>query len=129
MERTPVDIGFEFVEHINRLEHEALCAMMTYDHFFMDLGGSVHGPKSVMEEGWRQYMTSWPHYMIHVSEAYNVNDSAVLVGRTTGSHRELPREEEFAESLIWVARTTEGLVSEWRMYYNTPENRQELGIG
>jgi hypothetical protein len=49
-ERTPVDIGFEFVEHINRLEHEALCAMMTYVISSWTLGWLVHGPKSVMEE-------------------------------------------------------------------------------
>ena len=127
-ERTPVDIGLEFVEHINRTEHQQLCDMMTDDYTFIDITGGQHGPKREMVEGWREYMRRWPHYMIHISEAYNVGDAAVMPGRTVNSHLEIPREEEFADPLIFVARTRDGKVYQWHLLSETPENRRELGL-
>jgi ketosteroid isomerase-like protein len=123
-----VDVAFRFVEAINRLDLDALTDLMTDDHVFVDLSGGRHVGKVTMRDGWREYMTSFPEYMIHVSEVHEVGDTVFLVGRTTGSHLRLPREVEFRESIIWAAKIREGRVAEWRLYDDTPEVRSDLDV-
>jgi ketosteroid isomerase-like protein len=122
------DVAFRFVEAINRLELDTLTDLMTEDHTFVDLSGDRHEGRETMRDGWREYMTSFPEYMIHVSEVYEVGDTVFLVGRTTGSHLKLPREVEFREPIIWAAQIRDGRVAEWRLYDDTPGNRCELDI-
>lgn len=51
-----------------------------------------------------------------------------FVGRTTGSHLQLPRDVEFQEQVIWSARVENGLVAEWRLYPYTAQVHEELGL-
>lgn len=81
-----------------------------------------------MREAWAGYFSAFPDYMIHVSAFFTLADTVILVGRTTGSHLQLPRAVEFQESLIWAARIADDRVAEWRIYPDTPEARAELGI-
>ena len=80
-----------------------------------------------MTDAWRDYFTYFPEYMIHIREVYQNGDEVIIIGRTTGSHLRLPRIEEFAETVIWVAKIRGNLVAEWRIYEDNPENREKLG--
>lgn len=124
-----VDTALRFVEHINRLDLAGLVGLMPDDHLFVDLEGDRDEGRAAMCPGWAGYMRHWPEYMIHVGEIYVVGDEVILLGRTTGSHLELPRLQEFRdEPVIWVAKIRDGLVAEWRLYYVTDDNRATLGM-
>lgn len=127
-ESSNTDVAFRFVEAVNRLDLDALTDLMTHDHAFVDLSGERHEGKETMRDGWKEYMTSFPEYMIHVSEVYEVGDTVFLVGRTTGSHLRLPRGVEFRDSIIWAAKIRGGRVAEWRLYDDTPETRCNLDV-
>ena len=51
-----------------------------------------------------------------------------MLGHTTGSHLELPDEEEVKLTLIWVADVVDGLVHTWRLEPDTIERRAWYGI-
>ncbi len=49
-------------------------------------------------------------------------------GHTTGSHLELPDDEEVKLTLIWVADVVNGLVRTWRLEPDTIERRAWYGL-
>lgn len=101
---------------------------MTADHRFVDMAGDAEEGREVMRAGWADYFARFPDYMIHLSHFFVREDAAILIGRTTGSHLQLPRHAEFQEPVIWSARVANGLVAEWRLYPDTPEVHRELDI-
>jgi len=123
----PVDVALRFVECINRGDLNSLVALMPEDHTFVDLAGDVEKGRQTMKSGWKQYFTACPEYMIHISDIYLVENEVILVGRTTGSHVGLPRQEEIRDPIIWVAKVEAGLVKEWRLYLDSEERRAQLG--
>lgn len=123
-----VAIAFRFVECINRRDLDGLTGLMTEEHTFVDLEGDVEQGRDVMRKAWAGYFSAFPDYMIHVSAFFTVGDTVILVGRTTGSHLQLPRAVEFRDPVIWAARIVDDLVFEWRIYPDTQEARATLGI-
>jgi len=98
-------------------------------HKFIDLAGDSLIGKEAVTAAWREYMSRFPGYMIHISEVFDIDNEVVLVGRTTSSHLQIPRSEEFAGgTLIWVARIEDDKVAEWRLYYDTPAIRETMKI-
>lgn len=125
----PIDLAFMFVERINRQDLDGLIELMTVDHTFFSLEGTMdYNDRHKAGKAWREYFESFPNYMIHLSEAYNVSGGAALVGRTTGSHQQLPRIEEFAQRLIWQVSLNEGQVQTWRIFRDSPDARAYLGM-
>jgi len=125
----PIDVAFEFVEAINRRDLERLVALMAHDHRFVDLSGEVHFGRETMRSAWESYFDSFPKYMIHVADLFRDGDRVIMVGRTTGSHLNLPRAVEFSETMIWLAETAGGQVTGWLLYEDNPQIRAELGAG
>ena len=124
-----VDVALQFVEAINRRDLGRLDDLMTEDPVFVDLAGERAEGKAVMQEGWNGYFTQCPDYMIHISALHVIDESVVLVGRTTGSHLNLPRLDEFRESLLWVAGIRGDRVAEWRLLPDTPASYRTLRLG
>lgn len=124
----PIDIAFQFVEHINRQNLDALVDLMSVDHTFIDLAGDVHQGRDVMREGWAQYFAMCPNYMIHLAAFHKIHTRVLLIGRTTGSHLGLPRAKEFQETLIWSATVEDEKVSTWQIFDDTTETRHMLGL-
>jgi ketosteroid isomerase-like protein len=126
---SPIDIAIKFVERINRGDLPGLLELMAHDYTFIAIDGTLDlTGKLQAEAGWRGYFELCPEYMIHLCEVHQTPELVALVGRTTGSHLRLQRIEEFRETLIWTAQVRGGLVAEWRIYNDTPEIRDVLGI-
>jgi len=87
------DIAFRFVECINRLDLEGLSDLIADYHKFIDLAGDSLIGKEAVTKAWREYMSRFPGYMIHISEVFDIDNEVVLVGRTTSSHLQIPRSE------------------------------------
>jgi hypothetical protein len=124
-----IDLGFMFVERINRADVKGLLDIMTDDHELWIFGEFDGRGKEQMEKAWRGYFDLCPEYMIHICEIYEKDNTAIIVGRTTGSHLNLPRRKEFLdEPVIWTAKVRDGLVSEWALHLCNDETREKLGI-
>lgn len=75
------------------------------------------------------YTKAWPEFQIHISDVHLVDDSVVMVGRTTGSCEKAPRGEEIRERRLYVAKIDSGLVSEFRhIAEDTDAARKALGV-
>jgi hypothetical protein len=122
-ELSPVGVALNFVELINQRDLDGLMGLMTVDHTFIDLGGDVHPGKDVQRRNWGMYFEAYPTYMIYIKEIYLVDDMVILVGRTTGSHVDLPREIEILDTVIWRAKVSGSKIAEWRIFEDTLEMR------
>lgn len=115
-------VALRFNEKINQLDLDGLVALMTDDHTFIDSTSKTHKGRAVMTEGWREFFTSYPDYRNIFTRVQVVEDFVVMVGYSTCSHDPLDG------PALWSAKIRDGLLSEWRVYEDTPEIRRKLGI-
>ena len=118
----PMTIVHAFNDCINNRDIDGLAALMSNDHSFIDRDGSSHGPKSHMVEGWKQFFGMFPHYRNTFDQIKAEGDRVVVLGHAYWS------EEEPYDPVIWAARLANGLIAEWRIYVDTPENRRKFSF-
>jgi ketosteroid isomerase-like protein len=83
--RSQVEAFKQFVTAINSHDAEALTALMTSDHVFVDsVGNRVHGATS-MEVGWRSYFTVCPDYWIQTDDVIAECGTVLAVGEAGGT--------------------------------------------
>lgn len=129
MPSKPVQVTLEFVEKINQGDVDSLTKLLAPGHTFMDLAGDVETGKDNLAAGWREYFSKNPNYQIYIRQLFNKGDDVIVVGHSTGSHLNLPDEEEFIDqSMIWVATVRDGLLTAWRLYPDTVENQLEFDL-
>ena len=68
---------------------------MSEDHAFIDLTGDVNEGMEMMVAGWTNYFSSYPVYMNHLSELYQVGDRIIIIVRITESHLKIPKLQEY----------------------------------
>lgn len=126
---SPEEVTLKFVERINARDSDGLAKLMTEDHTFIDYEGGAYKGREKMRKGFQEYFDSYPEYKIHVSNICSSGDAVAIIGSSTGSH--IPPELEAGETLIWTARTRDGLVSEWRIYIDleTPKKMLDAKSG
>ena len=67
-----------------------------------------------MKEGFAQYFEAYPEYKIHISKVTRSGKDIAIIGTTSGS--QIPPEVEAKETVIWIAKMKDQLVSEWRIF-------------
>jgi ketosteroid isomerase-like protein len=113
----------QFNESINRRDLAALAALMTADHTFIDSADdAVHGKENVLQ-AWKGFFEAFPDYRNTFWEMSSCGEVVTIVGYSTCS------DERLRGPAIWTARIENERVAEWRVYEDTHENRQRLGIG
>jgi ketosteroid isomerase-like protein len=112
-----------FNDAINRRDLDALGRLMTDRHAFIDSGGSVLAGKAEVLKAWEGFFRSFPDYRNEWSRTLPAGDTLIALGRSVCS-----TEPALEGPAIWTARTIGGKVSEWRVYEDTPANRDALGI-
>jgi ketosteroid isomerase-like protein len=125
-----IEIALQFVECINSKDIDGIIGMLAPGHLFVDLEGNEYSFDATSgRAAWSGYFKLAPRYLIHVSSAHAVGDTAILRGRTTGSHLGLPREQELREhALIWTAKVRAGKLADWRILHDTPAAPLNPGI-
>ena len=118
----PRALTVKFNEHINNRDLRGLAALMTPDHTFIDAAGCAIRGKSTCLEAWRGFFTAFPDYR-NVFDSFVVDDNTVVV--VGHSHCSDPRLDGPA---LWVAKTSDDKLAEWRVYEDTPTNRRTLGV-
>jgi ketosteroid isomerase-like protein len=113
----------DFNEAINRRDLHALEDLMTDDHTFIDsAGGVVTGKKAVLK-AWEGFFADFPDYRNEWSKVVQKDGALVALGRSVCA-----TEPALDGPAIWTAETRQDKVSEWRVFEDTPANRQLLGV-
>jgi hypothetical protein len=123
-----VDVVREFIACINAGDVEALGRLMTDDHSLEIFDEAPLVGRDANIEAWHGYAASWPRYRIYEDAIGRRGEWVAVLGHTTGSHLELPDEDEVNLTLIWVAAVVDGLVHTWRLEPDTLERRSWYGI-
>jgi ketosteroid isomerase-like protein len=118
----PGTIAMAFHAAINARDLDALSALMTPRHRFIDSAGSLVDGKEACRKAWRGFFDVFPDYANDVSELIAVGSVAVMAGSSRCSD---PRLDGPA---LWRAVADRDKLSEWRVYPDTAENRTELGL-
>ena len=111
-----------FNECINSQDIEKLSILMSEDHSFIDRDGNVHGPKEFMIKAWENFFKLFPDYKNTFLKLESRDDIVIISGSAYWS------EENQDDSSIWIVKIEDDLVKEWRIYYNTDENRKLFNI-
>ncbi|MFW9918808.1 MAG: nuclear transport factor 2 family protein [Candidatus Thorarchaeota archaeon] len=115
--------ALQFNAYINNHDLKGLSLLLTDDHTFIDSSNEVHQGKEVMVESWRDFFSSYPDYQNIFDHVTIHNGLTVMIGQSRCTYAPLNG------PAIWTAKIREGLLSEWRVYLDTSENRLKLGIG
>ena len=120
--RDPKLTALLFNESINNQDIEGLTGLMTEGHTFIDREGDVEAGKELMTQGWIGFFQSFPEYRNTFTRVESRDNLVILIGYGTW------REGENPDHAIWAATIEDDLVAEWRIYHDTPENRERFGI-
>ena len=107
---------------INEGDADALAALMTDDHLFVDSEGSRTRGRETMRSGWQGFFSSFPDYRNVIDAVGSRTDAVYLLGHSECS---LPA---LSGPALWRAIVRDGLVAEWRVYEDNAATRRELGL-
>jgi len=125
----PVKLVLDFVQQINLGNADRLVALLAPDHTFVDLAGESEQGHERLVAGWRDYLSQYPDYRIYVRRIVKLPVGIALIGQTTGSHLQIPDEQEFNdEGVIWLATVKNGQLESWRLYTDAVENAALLNL-
>lgn len=116
---SPIEITLQFMDAINRHDSDALAALMSDDHVFVDSLGNKVQSRGKMKAGWQDYFAFCPDYWVtHESIFGDGNSVAVFgaAGGTIAANGKLPPENKWRTPAAWLAGVENGLVKEWRVY-------------
>ena len=118
-EKEAIAVVLEFMERINAGDAEAICALMTEDHVFVDsLGTRVEG-REKMRGGWVAYHKMEPDYKVSHEEILAKGDAVVVLGTARGTYSkdgELKKENFWEVPAAWKAIVRGGLVAYWQVF-------------
>jgi limonene-1,2-epoxide hydrolase len=101
-----------FATAINHHDVEALTALMTVDHVFVDSAGQRVQGAEIMKAGWRNYIAMCPDYWIRIDERAAANSMVLAVGEAGGTIDGIP----WRTPAAWKALVRDGKVMEWRVF-------------
>jgi len=119
MTEMSISVAQQFVRAINRQDVNAIAALMTNEHRFIDSLGNVVTGAASMRAGWAGYFRMVPDYSIAVEEAYAEGPAVILLGTAQGTYSTdgvLKPENRWSTPLAIRAFVEEGKMAEWRVY-------------
>lgn len=118
----PKLIALQFNDSINTRDIDGLANLMTDDHAFIDnLNNCIEG-KSDNKTNWKKFFELFPDYR-NIFETVSVKDSLIIMqGYSICSDKRLDMRG------IWTAQIRNNKVKEWRVYFDTEENKNKLEI-
>jgi len=123
MNRTnPFDIVSDFNDAINSRDSGRLASFMSEDHVFTDAAGQKVIGKKDCTVAWEGFLRQFPDYK-NDFEHMEIRDNVVI----TFGHSKCS-DERLSGPALWTATMKNNLIQEWRVYADTPENRQLLKL-
>jgi ketosteroid isomerase-like protein len=128
---TAQQIAQRLVAHINSHDVDAIAALLTADHRFIDSLGVVVQGREALRAGWRQYFRLVPDYRIDIEHVLADGEHVVLLGIARGTYTPdgtLSPKNAWTTPGAWRALINEQLVAEWQVYAdNDPIRRRMAG--
>ena len=113
----------EFNDASNTRKLDALAALMTDDHVFVDAaGGRVEG-RAACIDAWRGFFAAYPDYR----NLFERTMAGSQAGEVTAHGRSLCSVGALDGPALWSAVVTGDRVAEWRVHEDTAANRATLG--
>jgi uncharacterized protein (TIGR02246 family) len=107
---------------ISGRDADGLSTLMTDDHGFIDTAGNRVAGKEACLDAWRSFFAAFPDYRNDFERMRIVGDHVAIAGHSSCSDPRLDR------SALWSAKLRRSQLCEWRVYDNTPANRERLGL-
>ena len=118
----PFEVALRFNHCINRRSIAGLGRLMTDDHVFIDAEShTVEGKESSLV-AWTGFSDAFPDYRNVSDNLVTEQDIVTVIGQSICS------DERLKGPAIWKTKTRGNKVAEWRVYDDTREIRQQLGI-
>jgi len=127
MQMTPIDVALQFVAKINAHDVDAIVALMTPDHVFIDGLGNKFSGAEQMRAGWKGYLVWFPDYAIEITDQFSHGDNVALFGKARGTYAvngKLPRENFWEIPAAWRAVIRDGRVALWQVYCDNDPARK-----
>jgi ketosteroid isomerase-like protein len=118
-DRSSADTALLFVDAINDGYLDAITALMTEDHKFIDSLGQIVQGREAMRRGWQGYFRIVPDYVLKVDEIFPSGNIVVLLGTASGTYStdgELLARNHWRTPAAWRAIIRDNKVAEWRVY-------------
>jgi len=130
-ETDPVHVALRFANEINRHDLDALVALMSDDHLFVDgLGHEVHG-REKLREAWRSYYEMFPDYHIDIRESFQSGRVVALLGTASGTYAvggELPAKNRWKIPAAWRAMVEHDRVVHWQIFTDNEPVWKIMGV-
>ena len=120
--RDPKFIVLQFNECINNQDIDGLANLMAPDYTFVDSSDDVLKGKEANVAGWLTFFNQFTDYLNHFHIIESRENMVLVIGHSTCSDKRLDG------PAIWTAIVENDLVAEWRVYLDTTENRERLGL-
>lgn len=114
--------ALQFQRHINDQDLDGLFSMMTDDHIFIDASDEVSSGKDTSATRWHNLFKAYPDCQNIIESVEHRDSLVIMIGHCKCLHPKL------AGPAIWTAKVVDGLVSEWRVFLDSFENRILLEI-
>ena len=124
----PTAVAISFIDCVNRADLDGLGALMTVDHALEVFDEAPLIGRDANVEAWRGYFAAFPRYVIYPRRIAASGDVVAVQGHTTGSHLDLPDEDEVQLSAIWLVTVVDGAVRRWRLVEDTAAHRRAYGL-
>ncbi len=127
MTESSIIVAQQFVRAINRQDVDAIVALMSDEHRFIDALGNVVTGSAAMRAGWTGYFRMVPDYTIAVEETYSDGPVVILFGAAQGTYSTggaLKPENRWSTPVALRAFVEEGKVAEWRVYADNEPMRK-----
>src|SRR5208283_1745026 len=113
-------IAMEFVRRINSHNVEAIIALMSDDHTFIDAHGNSVNGKEKMRSGWKGYFEWFPDYHIDITSTLEQDNTVALFGTASGTFKKIA-EKDAAWNLpaSWKAVIENGKIKLWQVFADT----------
>ena len=111
-ETDPAKTFQQFVTAINGHDVDAVTALMTTDHLFVDSVGNRAPSATSMEAGWRAYFAMCPDYRIRTDHVMADGGAVLAVGEAGGTIDGV----SWKTPAAWKAVIRDGKVKEWRVF-------------
>lgn len=118
-----------FVRAINRRDPEAIEALMTPEHRFIDSMGHVFTGRQAVRAGWTAYFRTVPDYALAIEEFYSNCPVVVMLGWAQGTYCTggiLKEEHRWKTPAALRAMVEDGLIAEWQVYADNEPMRAKM---
>lgn len=118
----PEDVVRRFIAAINAHDTEALLALMTEDHEFLDATGDRISGLEPLRSAWRGYFAWFPNYEIHAEEIFWKGNIVAALGYAGGTFAPgvgSVMENTWRLPAAWRAEVRDGRVASWQVYCDT----------